>query len=61
MRRDHASEGSNLKRVGLICAAAAISCPPAIPVAVYGERITEKTVEVMKYYGITHCSVIKQI
>ena len=46
---------------GLICAAAAISCPPAIPVAVYGERITEKTVEVMKYYGITHCSVIKQI
>lgn len=47
--------------VGLICAAAAISCPPAIPVAVYGERITEKTVEVMKYYGITHCSVIKQI
>ena len=47
--------------VGRICAAAAISCPPAIPVAVYGECITEKTVGVMKYYGITHCSVIKQI
>ena len=47
--------------VGRVCAAAAISCPPAIPVAVYGELITEKTAAVMKYYGITRCSVIKQI
>lgn len=46
--------------VGRISAASAISCPPAIPVAVYGEIITEQTLEVLKYYGIEHCSVIKK-
>lgn len=48
------------KCAGRVCAASAISCPPAVPVAVYGERITERLAEVMRYYGVERCSVIKK-
>ena len=44
-----------------ICAAAAISCPPAIPIAVYGEKISKEAVDIMKYYGVENCEVIKRI
>lgn len=45
--------------VGRISAAAALSCPPAIPLAVCGEQIDTQTVNCLRYYGITHCPVIK--
>ncbi len=42
-----------------ISAAAAISCPPAIPLAVCGERIDRQVMDCFRYYGITHCAVVK--
>ena len=44
--------------VGRICAELSVSCPPAVPVAVCGERITEETVAAMRYYGMTDCAVL---
>ena len=43
-----------------ISAAAAISCPPAIPLAVCGERIDQQVMDCFRYYGITHCAVVKE-
>lgn len=47
------------KCLGKICAAPTVSCPPAIPIIVSGERIDEAVIDCFKYYGFTHCSVIK--
>ena len=44
---------------GRILADANVSCPPAVPVAVSGERIGEDTVKVLEYYGITRVWVRK--
>ncbi|MDO5558866.1 MAG: aminotransferase class V-fold PLP-dependent enzyme [Oscillospiraceae bacterium] len=46
--------------LGRICAAVNVPCPPAIPVAVSGERISEKCIEVMKYYGINKIRVVDE-
>ena len=46
--------------VGRICASAAISCPPAIPLVVCGERIDESVVDSFLYYGIRECAVISE-
>ena len=43
-----------------VSAAAAISCPPAIPLAVCGERIDRQVLDCFRYYGITHCAVVKE-
>ena len=43
-----------------VSAAAAISCPPAIPLAVCGERIDRQVLDCFWYYGITHCAVGKE-
>ena len=45
--------------IGRICAEFAISCPPAVPVVMCGERITKAAAASMKYYGIEHCTVTK--
>ena len=45
--------------VGRILASPTVSCPPAVPIVVSGERITEDDVEIFKYYGINSVSVIK--
>ncbi len=42
-----------------VSAAAAISCPPAIPLAVCGERIDRQVMDCFRYYGITRCAVVK--
>ncbi len=47
------------KAAGRICGAPVVSCPPAVPVVVSGEVITEKTVEVLKFYGIEEIAVVK--
>ena len=46
--------------LGRISAAAAISCPPAIPLAVCGERIDQHVVDCLRYYGVAGCAVIKE-
>lgn len=45
--------------VGRICAGVIVPCPPAVPVAVSGEIITENCVNIFKKYGIELVSVVK--
>ncbi|MBR5708281.1 MAG: amino acid decarboxylase, partial [Oscillospiraceae bacterium] len=45
---------------GRVLAAAAISCPPAVPVVMCGERIDARAVECFEYYGVRECTVVKQ-
>ena len=47
------------KSVGRICAEPTVSCPPAVPIVISGERITAEDVEIFKYYGIDTVSVVK--
>lgn len=42
-----------------VLASATLSCPPAIPIIVGGERITENALRLFEYYGIDKCEVIK--
>ncbi len=46
------------KSAGRICASPAVSCPPAVPIAVSGEMIDEKAVAVLKHYGIKKVSCV---
>ena len=43
---------------GRILAAASVGCPPAVPIAVCGERIDGVLIEVFRYYGIQKISVV---
>ncbi len=45
---------------GRTLAAVTVGCPPAVPIAVSGERITAAHLEAFAYYSITHCSVVKE-
>ena len=45
--------------VGRVCASPTVSCPPAIPIAVSGEKITEKHVQLFKKYNIDKILVVK--
>ena len=47
--------------VGRVCAAETVSCPPAVPIAVCGEKITEEMVPVFLAYGITKVSVVMDL
>ena len=47
--------------VGRIFADACISCPPAVPVVIAGERITEQAAVCMKSFGITVCETVKGV
>ena len=40
------------KSAGRILAEPCVSCPPAVPVLVRGERISPEAVRCMAYYGI---------
>ena len=44
---------------GRICATPTVSCPPAVPIVISGERITGEDVKLFKYYGIKTVSVVK--
>ena len=48
------------KAIGRILATPTVSCPPAIPIAVCGEVIDKKAVEVFKYYRINTILVVKE-
>jgi arginine/lysine/ornithine decarboxylase len=44
---------------GRICASPIVSCPPAVPVVMSGEIVTERAIELMLYYGIDQIQIIK--
>jgi arginine/lysine/ornithine decarboxylase len=44
---------------GRILATASVGCPPAIPIAISGERIDAATCRAFEYYGITALTVVK--
>ncbi len=46
--------------VGRILALDTIACPPAVPIAVCGERISEEAVAAFSYYGIRSCHVVAE-
>jgi arginine/lysine/ornithine decarboxylase len=46
--------------LGRICASPSVSCPPAIPPIISGERIDSDTLKILLYYGITEIDVIKE-
>ena len=46
--------------VGRILRDAAISCPPAVPILVAGERVTAEAAEALSYYGIRTVDVVKE-
>ena len=43
---------------GMILADAALTCPPAVPILVCGERITVEAIACFRYYGISRVRVI---
>ncbi len=43
--------------LGRVSGSVSVSCPPAIPVVVMGERIGEKELELLRYYGTESCEV----
>ena len=45
---------------GRILAVPTVSCPPAVPILVCGEKITEQAIRCMSYYGITQCCAVKE-
>ncbi len=45
--------------VGRILSSAAVSCPPAVPIAISGELITKEAVRCFKYYGTEILRVVK--
>lgn len=46
------------KSLGRVCAAPAVSCPPAVPIVISGEVITEAHIKLFKYYGIETVEVL---
>ena len=48
------------KSVGRICGAVNVSCPPAVPVVIAGEKIGEKEKELLLYYGVKEIEVISE-
>lgn len=46
------------RAAGRILADPCVSCPPAVPVLMAGERITEEAVQSFLYYGVAECAVM---
>lgn len=44
---------------GRVLAAATVGCPPAVPIAVCGERIDDRVLACMRYYGMDSCAVVR--
>lgn len=45
--------------LGRILASESVGCPPAVPIAICGERIDENAINAFKYYGIKTIWVVK--
>ncbi|MBQ1235874.1 MAG: aminotransferase class V-fold PLP-dependent enzyme [Oscillospiraceae bacterium] len=46
--------------LGRICASPMVSCPPAIPIVISGEKITEAALELLRHYQIEEIEVVKE-
>ncbi len=46
--------------VGRILASPSVSCPPAVPIVVCGEKIDRSAAKAFAYYGVSHCRVVKE-
>lgn len=46
--------------VGRVLASPTVGCPPAVPVVICGEEISQSAVSVFKYYGIEKCFVVRK-
>ncbi len=46
--------------IGRVLARATVACPPAVPIVVCGERISEDAARAMAYYGIRECMVLTE-
>ena len=46
---------------GRVLAAPTVSCPPAVPILVCGERIDADAMALFAYYGVSRCGVIREI
>lgn len=46
--------------LGRILASPSVSCPPAVPIVVCGERIDHHALQLFQYYGIDACDVVKE-
>ena len=47
------------KSLDRICGAPTVACPPAIPIAVSGERITQEALALFKHYGVSEVDAVK--
>ena len=47
------------RALGRICGAPTVACPPAIPIAVSGERIGMEALTLFRYYGVGSVDVLK--
>ncbi|MBQ4553032.1 MAG: aminotransferase class V-fold PLP-dependent enzyme [Clostridia bacterium] len=48
------------RALGRICAAPTVACPPAIPIAVSGEVITQEALQLFRYYQVDSVAVVKE-
>ena len=46
--------------LGRILARPGVSCPPAVPILMPGERIDEGDLAAFRYYGIETCDVLME-
>ena len=46
--------------LGRICGAPTVSCPPAVPIAVSGERIGPEALRLFAHYGVEWVDVVKE-
>jgi hypothetical protein len=44
---------------GLVCASPLVSCPPAVPIVISGEEITDGAIKIFQLYGIETVAVSK--
>lgn len=44
--------------LGRVCGAPTVSCPPAVPIAVSGERIGREALELFRHYGVKRVDVL---
>ncbi len=44
--------------LGLVMGSVSVSCPPAVPIVIMGERIGEKEIALFDYYGVKECEII---
>jgi len=47
--------------VGRVLADACVGCPPAVPILMAGERVTEEAVDCFRHYGVHHLTVLKAL